>query len=192
MVVLGTVLFGVAATAATAIITTLLVTLLTQIRLWPPGDDSRRAALHWGLVAVFDLCLVGVAISTWNSWILPRPSSVLLGPLLSGGGAAIFVASSLAMSAAETAGQTATELNTDGLYARTRNPQYVGMMIGLAGFALLANSVVVTTLCLLRGCWLVLLPFAEEPWLRERFGDEYDAYCNRVPRFVSRRTLHRP
>jgi len=192
MVALGTVLFWTAATAAAAIVATLLVTVLSGLRLWPPGDDAQKAALHWGLVAVFDCCLVGLAVLEWNTWLLPRPSSLLVGVLLSGCGAGVFAVSARAMRAAETTGRTAAELRTDGPYARSRNPQYLGMMVGLVGFALLVNSLRVAVLSLSYVCWLALLPFAEEPWLRERFGDEYDEYCGRVPRFASRRTFRRP
>jgi protein-S-isoprenylcysteine O-methyltransferase Ste14 len=27
-------------------------------------------------------------------------------------------------------------------------------------------------------------PFAEEPWLREHYGEEYEAFRERTPRFV--------
>lgn len=182
-------LFWLAVIAAAAIISTLLITLLTRFRLWPPGDDTRKAVFHWGLVGIFDISIVSVAFLEWNAWILPRPSSVIVGLLLSIGGATIFIISSGMMSAAETTGQTAAELYTEGLYARSRNPQYLGMIIGLVGFALLVNSLFVAILSLVHMSWLLLLPFAEEPWLREQFGDEYDDYCDRVPRFVSRKTI---
>ena len=29
-----------------------------------------------------------------------------------------------------------------------------------------------------------LFPFAEELWLREQYGDEYEEYCERTPRFL--------
>lgn len=189
MVALATVLFGVAAAVAVTIVATLLVTLTTRVRLWPPGDDARKAALHWGLVGAFDVGILAVAALRWNAWILPRPSSLVVGAVLSVCGAAVFFHSSRAMSADETTGRVADELYTDGLYARSRNPQYLGMMIGLVGFALLVNSTYVAVLVVAHVCWLVLLPFAEEPWLREQFGDEYDRYCDRVPRFVGFRSI---
>jgi protein-S-isoprenylcysteine O-methyltransferase Ste14 len=37
--------------------------------------------------------------------------------------------------------------------------------------------------------WWFSFPLAEEPWLRERYGQEYESYAERVPRFVGRRTL---
>lgn len=189
MVALAPGLFWLAVTVAATIVVTLLVTLTTKFRLWPPGDDARKAMLHWGLVGVFDLGIVGVAVLRWNTWVLPRPSSLVVGALLSVCGAAVFAKSSRAMTAAETGGRVASELHTGGLYARSRNPQYLGMIVGLVGFALLVNSVYVVVLCVLHVCWLVLLPFAEEPWLRDQFDEEYERYCDRVPRFVGLRTV---
>ncbi len=31
---------------------------------------------------------------------------------------------------------------------------------------------------------LIANVFAEESWMRDRFGEEYDDYCRRVPRFL--------
>jgi len=172
--------------AAAAIIGTLLITLTTDIRLWPPGDERAKALLHWGFVGVFDICLLVVAVLDWNTWLLPYPEALVLGVVLSLVGGGFFIYSVRVMDSAETTGQTAAELYTDGPYARSRNPQYVGMMVGLLGFVLLANAAFVVVLCVLHGGWLVLLPFAEEPWLRDQFGDKYDQYCDRVPRFLGK------
>jgi protein-S-isoprenylcysteine O-methyltransferase Ste14 len=81
--------------------------------------------------------------------------------------------------------ERASMLVTDGPNALTRNPMYVGM----AG--------VLTAHALLRRGWLPVLPLAafvavidqtqirpEEQALRELFGEEYDAYCARVPRWL--------
>lgn len=187
---LAQIAFVVGVLAAAAIIVTLLLTLRTDIRLWPPGDDRAKALLHWGFVGIFDICLLVVAVLDWNTWLLPYPSALVLGVVLSLVGGGFFVYSVRVMESAETTGQTATELYTDGPYARTRNPQYVGMMVGLLGFILLANAALVVVLCALHIGWLVLLPFAEEPWLRDQFGDGYDQYCDRVPRFLGRSSFH--
>jgi len=34
-----------------------------------------------------------------------------------------------------------------------------------------------------------LMPLAEEPWLRKKFGSAYDAYMKTTPRFLSWRKL---
>lgn len=183
-------LFWIGISVAAAIITTILVTLTTRFRLWPPGNNPMKAALHWGFVGVFNLVLINIAVLRWNSWVLARPTSLIVGLLGSILGATIFAKSTRAMSTAETSGRVANQLYTDGLYARSRNPQYVGMIIGLVGFAFLINSWEVAVLCLVHVGWLLLLPFAEEPWLRDQFGGEYDRYSDRVPRFIGLRTVH--
>lgn len=71
-----------------------------------------------------------------------------------------------------------------GPYALTRNPLYFGnFLIGL-GFAVMGNSL------WLLGLFLVLFPliylptiWEEERFLRERFGESYEAYVRNVPRF---------
>jgi protein-S-isoprenylcysteine O-methyltransferase Ste14 len=81
--------------------------------------------------------------------------------------------------------ERASMLVTDGPNALTRNPMYAGM----AG--------VLTAHALVRRGWLSVLPLAafvividhtqirpEEAALRELFGEEYDAYCARVPRWL--------
>lgn len=81
--------------------------------------------------------------------------------------------------------ERASALVTSGPNALTRNPMYVGMA-GLLG----AHA-------LLRGGWLPALPVAafvavidrtqvrpEEAALRQLFGPDYDAYCDRVPRWL--------
>ena len=188
---LRTTAVGLGTGAAIVIIGTLVWTIVGERRFWPPADEQWKASLHWGLVGVFDVSLAIVALQRWNTWVLPRLSSLFLGVTLSIVGLAAFVSSTRTMTTAETTGQAASELYTDGLYARSRNPQYVGMIVGLVGFVLLVNAAAVAILALLQVIWVVLLPFAEEPWLRERFGDAYERYCDRVPRFVGLQTVRR-
>ncbi len=75
-------------------------------------------------------------------------------------------------------------LRTTGWFAWSRNPIYVVTWIGLAGWALIANSIFVS---ILLGAWALLYlaaPFLEEPWLEEQYGDEYRDYKGKVRRFV--------
>ena len=74
-----------------------------------------------------------------------------------------------------------------GVYRRVRNP-----MISGAFFVLLGEAVLAASLPLL--VWfaafvvvnIVYIPLAEEPGLVKRFGDEYLAYRQNVPRWVPR------
>jgi protein-S-isoprenylcysteine O-methyltransferase Ste14 len=77
-------------------------------------------------------------------------------------------------------------LLTEGIYAHTRNPRYLDLMIGLAGWSLILNypGIYWLTLGAIVGLYLIVL--LEERELRERFGSPYDDYCRSVPRLVPR------
>ena len=78
-----------------------------------------------------------------------------------------------------------TTIVDTGPYRFTRNPMYLGMMLGLIGLAVALNSL-----------WLLLTlaPFAlvirygvvarEEAYLERKFGDVYRGYRSRVRRWV--------
>jgi protein-S-isoprenylcysteine O-methyltransferase Ste14 len=76
------------------------------------------------------------------------------------------------------------QLMTDGIYARSRNPRYVNIVVALAGIALILNypAVYLVTLGMIPGLFVLVL--FEERELAERFGREYLDYCDRVPRFL--------
>jgi len=77
-----------------------------------------------------------------------------------------------------------TALVTDGIFARLRNPMYVGGTLVLAGLSIL-----------LAADWMLVLTIAfvpvihfgvvmrEERYLEAKFGDAYRAYKARVPRY---------
>src|SRR5262244_3751814 len=62
-----------------------------------------------------------------------------------------------------------------GPYLRLRNPLAAGILVALAGAALLERSL------------LLGLVAVEEPRLRTRFGVAYSEYLRRVPRWLPRR-----
>lgn len=76
------------------------------------------------------------------------------------------------------------ELKTDGWFAISRNPIYVASIIGMFGLALAVSSTLVNILLLLWALIYVLAPLAEEPWLQRQYGQTYQDYCRRVPRFL--------
>jgi protein-S-isoprenylcysteine O-methyltransferase Ste14 len=81
----------------------------------------------------------------------------------------------------------AGELVTDGLYAHTRNPMYIGNVLILVGIATASNS----WACLAVAVPLFVFVFAcivaaEEDYLRREFDAEFDSYCRSVPRWIPR------
>lgn len=79
----------------------------------------------------------------------------------------------------------APKLVCEGIYAHSRNPMYLGNFLLLAGIAILYNAplVYLVALPLYYGAILSIV-HAEESFLRQKFGAEYDDYCARVPRFL--------
>lgn len=78
----------------------------------------------------------------------------------------------------------ADSLVQEGVFAHSRNPLYLGNFLALVGFCLIHNS----TLCYAVGIPFFALAYlaivaAEEEYLQQKFGVEYEAYCRRVPRF---------
>ena len=81
--------------------------------------------------------------------------------------------------------QPTTVLVTEGVFARTRNPLYVGVSVALCGIALIF-ALDWLLLLIIPGC--VILHFAvvrrEELYLERKFGDAYRRYKVRVPRYL--------
>jgi protein-S-isoprenylcysteine O-methyltransferase Ste14 len=79
----------------------------------------------------------------------------------------------------------AEKLVTEGLFSHSRNPMYVGNVLMLLGTGILANSLFF---------FLIVTPFfvfvyqaiirAEENFLQNKFGIEFDQYMNKVNRWV--------
>lgn len=79
----------------------------------------------------------------------------------------------------------ADTLVTTGIFSHCRNPLYVGNILILAGLGIASNSLIfmaiATPLFLFFYQAIVL---AEENFLRNKFGAEFDAYCSRVNRWI--------
>lgn len=86
----------------------------------------------------------------------------------------------------------APELITAGPYAYVRNPLYVGNFITAAGFAIAFTgknsragrwALIASALGSMAAVYATIVPH-EEGFLRETFGEEFDKYCERVPRLI--------
>lgn len=156
-----------------------------QARIWPPpGPGSWQLRGVWTLCIASGLGAIAVGILDWNTFVLSHPSRIPAGGLLIVGG------NVLAFWGAATIGGRATSgleshFVPAGPYRWTRNPQYIGDIAVLVGWALMANSLRTWGLCLLGSLAFALTPRAEEPWLREKYGLAYEDYRRRVPRFFS-------
>src|SRR5262249_18207374 len=144
--------------------TPVLLVVMAVPLLW----QSRGSASPAWLVSGLSLCLAGQALRAWVLGQVPDGTSGQNEKLI------------------------ATELNTSGPYALTRNPLYLGNFAITLGLCLIAHDLRV--LCIVVALFAVqyrAIIAAEERFLRDRFGAAYDAWCARVPRFWPRLTAAR-
>ena len=79
----------------------------------------------------------------------------------------------------------ASSLVTTGIFGVTRNPMYVGMALIVAGFGLGTNSLIALSLAPVFVVALTKFQIEpEEVAMRRVFGEDYETYANRVPRWL--------
>jgi len=87
----------------------------------------------------------------------------------------------------------ATHLLCEGPYARTRNPLYLANLCTAAGSCALSGLRAWSLLPVAFVLFIYqLVVSAEEETLREIFGEKFDLYRQRVPRWIPRLTAARP
>jgi protein-S-isoprenylcysteine O-methyltransferase Ste14 len=152
------------------------------------GDSSGavvRPPLAWALAAVAGFVLDGLYPLPF---LPPAVPAAWLGTLVFLVGLALLIWAATTLRRAGTHIQTVEPTTTiveEGPYRYSRNPIYIGMMLGLTGLAVGFDSL-----------WLfiMLVPFyfvirygvvaREEAYLDRKFGDVYRAYKTRVRRWL--------
>ena len=76
------------------------------------------------------------------------------------------------------------KLLQEGIYSRIRHPRYMSFMFGVVAIALFTNYLAMYVLVLLSAAALYFVVLLEEKERRNRFGDDYVRYSERVPRFI--------
>ncbi|MCU4972971.1 phosphatidylethanolamine N-methyltransferase family protein [Halobacteria archaeon AArc-m2/3/4] len=185
---LTTVVFAVALALVCVNLAGIVASALGVADYWPPGERDWEFYAHWGISHLLNVVLAALAYLDWNSLGLQRTPTLVAGGILFVGGFAVALAAGYDLGVEETKGLSG-ELRTDGWYRYSRNPQYVGYIAATVGFVLLANSTLTAIVCVFFLGWWLALPFAEEPWLSEEYGEAYARYAERVPRFVGMRTV---
>ncbi len=180
-----TAIFLLALAALSALNILLLLTVFTNaVRLWPtPGEGSWQNYTFWPLFRG-GLGLT-IALGIWQFWALPEhPLEAFIGVGLALVALGFTIYGYFDLGIENTYGADES-LVTTGLYRYSRNPQYVASIAGFVGLAVAVGALETVLLCGLAIGVYALLPFAEEPWLARHYGESYDAYRQRTPRFLS-------
>ena len=151
--------------------------------IWPPIRYTAFTPLFvWAPTFALFGILIGLGVLNWGELPFPRWLRFGLGlPLIVLGN--IVVWSVVAGFGVHKTGGAPDGLQTDGLYRVSRNPQYVADIVMILGWMILAAAPSVTLVGLASITVLIAAPFSEEPWLRSRYGREYEDYAARVRRF---------
>jgi protein-S-isoprenylcysteine O-methyltransferase Ste14 len=115
---------------------------------------------------------------------LPIYGETVLAFLLKGGTPAIWFTRPLRFILGEEPGT----LVADGIYKRSRNPMYLGVLLMVFGEALYFEKyilVVYALVCIL--FFHIVVVFIEEPHLKRKHGAEYERYLREVPRWIGTR-----
>jgi hypothetical protein len=83
-----------------------------------------------------------------------------------------------------TSSQLADTLNTTGLYAVVRHPLYLGNFFCWLGISLFPHVWWISVITILAFClYYERIMFAEEAFLREKYGSVYEDWANKTPAF---------
>ncbi len=158
----------------------------------------RRDYQRTGQLTPLSTLMEYVAIGSWVGFsYINRPPdwpAVHVGPVLKAlgsilfyGGLSLTVLSLVALGIRRSHGHEVTRLKQSGFYRLSRNPQALAFVVAIIGNLVLwptwKNLVSLGLLVVL----LCLMIRTEEEHLGRAFGEEYEHYCQRVPRVLSLR-----
>jgi protein-S-isoprenylcysteine O-methyltransferase Ste14 len=151
-----------------------------------PGvlSDFTVAAVWILYTVIVIVVILAAAVEAWPIG-LPSGLAIPLGSVLIAGGLALEVAGLVSMgSFRRMSGMQPDRLITGGAFRYSRNPQNVGIGIVMTGAAILGNSWL--ALLAVAGFWLLFRAYVgfEEAHLARAFGEEYERYRRRTPRFL--------
>jgi protein-S-isoprenylcysteine O-methyltransferase Ste14 len=181
------VVFALGATAATALLGLLLLTLLRPaLRIWPtPGPKTWQSYVFWPLFRGLNVLCFAAAIADqpagWLGlpvWLRAAAFMVLIGSV------ALFVYAFRVLGRDNSYGAR-DGLVTSGIYQWSRNPQNALLTVVYAALAIAADSAPAYALCAAMMAVYVLMVLLEEPWLAQVYGEPYHRYCREVPRFFN-------
>lgn len=177
--------FGLSLTGALSIFgLSAVAALRSDFQFFPP--PSKRSWQHRTFLALFRLYLYSlIALTVFVFAPLEGPYALVQygvggALLLIGFGMAIRI--TLYMGWRNAFGEK-LGLMTTGWFARSRNPIYVFTWLGITGWAMPANSWLVTLLLSLWALMYLIAPYFEEPWLEAEYGEAYHDYASRTHRF---------
>jgi protein-S-isoprenylcysteine O-methyltransferase Ste14 len=148
-------------------------------RFWPPGERNARWIAYWTLATLSSISILYLTVTGPE---LKTPSD-LMGSLIAVAGLGLTLKAIKDLELERTYGLEKNFVEK-GLYRYSRNPQVLGNLLTLLGVTVVRPIFQILSLSLLTGLWLIMMVFAEERWLKEKYGEKFVEYRGRVPRFL--------
>lgn len=153
--------------------------------------DPRERALGVAMLLIMAALVLGAARFAWGGAAaigarVPAPAVAGAGLALLAAGIALVAVAQRQMGASLRVGlpPEPTALVSRGLFRWTRNPIYLGMLLALAGVALVAPGVWSVSVWLAAAAAIGIQTRLEERHLGARHGEAYRRYAARVGRFL--------
>lgn len=155
----------------------------------------RRDYLLKGRLTLFSSFLELLVFGLWAYFTyINRPSdwpayhvgslSQTIGWILFAGGLILTATAMAGLRLGRTFGREVDVLRRSGLYRVTRNPQATAFALAMLGYLVLWPSWPHLGSLVLYMVIVHMMVLTEEAHLRERHGEEYQRYCQRVPRYL--------
>ncbi len=161
----------------------LLSYLQPDVRIWPPpGVESWSFWFIWIATIGSTAGVAGLGLMHRHR-VVPVSPRVLIGWVCVLAGLAFAGWGMYVLGARNSTGLRETFVR-EGPYRFSRNPQYVGDSVFLLGWMLLFPDPTVIVTSGLGILWFLFVPLVEEPWLEEQYGEAYERYRERVPRYL--------
>jgi len=158
--------------------------LMPKMRIWPPPSGRCwQFYLVWVPIVVAFFATSWLAFLDWNNFVFRHCARFPVGGILMFAGYVIYYWARQHLGWKMMMGLKGKFIAT-GIYKYTRNPMYIGDTALYVGFAIICNSLLIYVVAIIGVILFLLTPFAEEPWLREQYGTQYDDYVLSVVRFI--------
>ena len=153
-------------------------------RIWPPpSKQSWQYKIYWNLFYIGIILDIILIIQEFNIWVIHNEIRYFIGiPLILIG--TFIVSFGVYILGIKNTYGLENGFTDKTPYKYTRNPQYLGDIILILGLILFVNSLNLTVLFLLTIIIFIIMPFSEEIWLEEKYGNEYIKYKNKTSRFI--------
>ena len=137
---------------------------------------------------VFTVVAAVVHATLWSFEPLTTPWNFVSGAIIIGIAALLGFSSAVAFrrhGESLDVGKPTVKVVSDGIYATSRNPVYLGFILAIFGIGCFANSLAIMLAAIpaFAGLNWYTIP-REERYLRNKLGQEYEEYANRVRRWL--------